>query len=388
MLIKFKHLYVLPALIMSSVLMNQCGKKTDSSFSIDNIDVPDIRPKILSATPNSLSKLNLNLLEEQVNNPGASMASRLFSPGPTYILQILADVDTGMASIEKRVNEESTGPDEEGGSYAPCLGNIEEGEFALREPIAFPINFDFDIDGKDDLKTGFISYLHCYDDLTRGDGSAAPSASDENLETKYWRGFGVSGTGDSEYWYIVEGADPAAGGRVSQGASAIKVSKKKDDVEMWFRVGTPGSNGEGGSGVLAHLRRDPSGTIEYTHTGKGVGYGCGMHTIFSKESELAYFKVKTDQETNGEGGVDCSDYIEDSSNASKINKEYCIDMSSSSFVVEPDLSRCTAAGLTKSSLTMDGLDYTVVSYQEAANSFLASPPKGIKLLYKEDISEE
>lgn len=387
---KLKTFYFSSFLLGCSLLLIQCGKSSNNSVVIGDINVPKVKPKVMNGMPGILSSGGASLLAETPKNPGESLKQRLFSKGPTDIPSILEEVDNAMASTQKRVNDRPSSPDSEPGvatSYYPCLGSLENDEFKYRDPVAFPIEFDFNANGNK-FKTGLTTYLHCFDDLSRGDDSGGPTEADEDLTTRYWRGFGFSGTGDSEHWYIVEGSNPSNGENFSQGASAIKVSTEKDEVEMWFRVGRPGANGGDGSGVLAHLKRNPSGTIEYTHTGKGVGYGCGLHALISKKDNRAYFRVKTDQETNGEGGVECADYVAAQGNASGVDKEYCVDMSTAEFKVENNLQKCTAAGLNKSKFTIDDLDYTVVGYKKAANSFLDSPPEGTKLFYSEKIIQE
>ena len=378
--------FILCLSALGFVLYISCGKN-ENKIKVKGVAIPDVKPKVVSATPNTLNITTTTNLrsedEENGVNPAEELKSRLFTDeGPTALFSILDEVDSAMASIEQRVNGQEVESDEEAeevetDTYLPCLGDVTDGEFVPKDGAAFDVTFDFDQDGTVDLDPGFTTYLNCYDDLSAGTGSPV-----ENLDSEYWRAFGRVGSGDDEKWYIVESSD-STGTSDGTSGSAVEVSKSKDYVNMWFRVGR--SDQVDQSKVIAHLIRHETGLIEYTHTGVGVGFGCGLHGIISKSDHLAYFHAATAQGTNAShrsDGVACADFTDG------VDVEYCIDISTTDFTKKADTSECTAAGLTKDNFSVDTLNYKLVEYDKTVHAFNFKIPDGVALFKGEDTPTE
>lgn len=323
-----------------------CGKKSKKSGL--SVAVPAVEPVVRAATPKGLLGTSSTLTGDLVvTNPAASIKSRIFSTGPTEILQILKNVDTTIDSYEARMN----------GKLVKCLAEYSGDTLVDTTPVTFTNNVDFDADGTAEFDLGFTQYLNCTEALDTAGES--------------WRAFGRNTIDGKVNWYVREGGTESS---TQAGASAIRVVDGSDEAEVWFRVGKK-ATAKTQSAALAHLKRSSDGIIEYTHTGSGVGYDCGLHML--SKNNLMYIKVAVDQEIQSQGGTTCA------TSTAATGKEYCIDGSSSSFT-EKAVSECTAAGLKSSAFALKNLDYTTATYDKVVAAFAERMPSTIAVFTTEE----
>ncbi|MCX6105969.1 MAG: hypothetical protein NTY08_09080 [Proteobacteria bacterium] len=327
-------------LFVALAIVAGCGKsKTRDGLTLT---VPAIEPIVRSAVPTGLldgTSLTLDTLV--VQTPGQIIKSRLFSPGPAELLSLVKKIDDGMAEIKVRTD----------GKIAPCLADYEGSTLVEKTPVSYSNSFDFDGNGTAEFETKFTQYLSCVDNLTGSNGA--------------WRAFGKKTESGKTDWYIREGGPEDS---TFAGASAVKVTEGTNQAELWMRVGKL-STVESQSVSLAHLLRTEAGVIEYTQTGNGVGYDCGLHLLF--KDNLVYIYAAVDQDIANQGGTTCAT----STNAR--NKEYCIDASTSSFTLK-DLVTCTTAGLSSSAFVLEGLTYQTVDYPNIPRALSETAPSTVE----------
>lgn len=351
--------------MISALVVLSCSEEDKKKKRASSFTVPNVAPIVRSATASALLGSSTSL-SETIINPAESIKSRLFSTGPTEILAILASLDSTIDSYEARITGTNSGVDENGDLievevHAPCMVTFDSGDGVYYNGVATSLMFDFDGDGTAEFDPGFSQYLNCYEYLDGG--------------TSDWRAFGRYDTSGSTNWYVREGQ---TSGGSQGGASAMRVVEGTSEAEVWFRVGSSNSV-ESGSQVIAHLLRSANGLIEYTHTGKGVGYGCGLHMLMANNK--IFIKVKTDQETNSQGNVACADYVTaNADDPSVLDVEYCFDASNASSFVES--TECSGEGLTSSAFTLTDLNYLdTASYTQAHRAFIEEGPPANVALY-------
>ena len=335
------YIFMVSALTLSS----GCGSK--SKLEGMSIAIPATEPLVRSATPSAfLSGTPLHLeTPTEKPTPAQAIKSRIYSSGPTDILGILASLDKGMDSTESRVN----------GKLVKCLADYEGDTLVEKSPVKLANTVDFNADGTIDKDLNFPQYLNCYDQLTAGS----------------WRAFGKNTESGKTYWYIREGA---AQTDASAGAMAAKVAEGTDEAEIWLRVGKE-ATAASMSTAFAHLKRKVDGTIEYTHTGSGIGYDCGLHLL--SKNGLVYFKVAVDEELRNFAGKTCENM------GVAVDKEYCIDASGATFVTK-DQNTCTAAGLTSSALSLESLSYQLADHVQVTRAFTDGVPANVAVFSTEE----
>ncbi|MCX6110464.1 MAG: hypothetical protein NTZ90_12775 [Proteobacteria bacterium] len=329
-----------------AVSATACGKKSKKAGMA--VAVPAVEPVVRAATPKGLIGTSSALADGLVvTNPATSIKSRIFSTGPTEILQILKNVDTTIDGYETRMN----------GKLVKCLADYSGDSLVDTTPVTFANTVDFDGNGSTDLDLEFTQYLNCTEALDTAGES--------------WRAFGRKTIDGKVNWYVREGGTESSS---QAGASAIRVVDGSDEAEVWFRVGKK-ATAKTQSTALAHLKRSSDGTIEYTHTGSGVGYDCGLHML--SKSNLMYIKVAVDQEIQNQGGTTCA------TSTAATSKEYCIDGSSSSFT-EKTIAECSAAGLKAAAFALKGLDYSTATYDKVVSAFAEKMPSTIATFTTDD----
>ena len=302
------------SILVAAALAFACGDDGDDKKKGEgtSFTVAKVKPPVEKNTPDGF--LAAALMQDDAHglaDPGGEIKSRLYNGGPTDIMRLLDDIDSAMAGIEKRAD----------GKVIPCL----EGDAVTVQP-------SYDI-GSSSWQLPLSMKLNCY----------------ENIEDQISRFFGQ----DGDDWYLFE--ESHADGTSASG-HAVHVSGD-NDVDMWLRVGTADFDG---SRVLAHLTSDESsGEIEYTHTGNGVGFGCGLHM---KSNADYIFVTVTKAAESGEGiSKDCA-------GSDGISSSFCL--SAETLEEQDDTSACEDDGL--DDFGIDTLTYTNTGiYTDVVTAFLA-----------------
>jgi hypothetical protein len=236
-------------ILATFILSAGCNKEEKKGGKPANI--PYVKPPVLEITPpylqsaapalNALSKgQNLNTSDTL---DVSEFKSRFFSPSPTEILMLLANIDSDIKDINRLTKEESFS----------CLSKD-------------PVEHNFEIAGSQHRY-----YFQCARKMDQGDS------------------FNLFGKQDNT-WYFYK--------RSGQSVSAFKVTpnasdETKYDVDAYISVGllngVPNKKGTCGdawddcSYGLTHIIADStSGTLQLTTGGIGIGY-CGVQMISKGE---------------------------------------------------------------------------------------------------------
>lgn len=274
-----------------------------------SIGIPAIKPPVEAITPSALvSAASVSAVVRRAeegafceeNNIYQRVKCRLFSDGPTEILEILADTDNRMAEIDERAQQ----------SQRTCLNEA-----------AIDKTDDFSFPGGET----FPHYLQCYD-VFEGDTG--------------WMAFGKK----DGVWYLREGFyGPAGTSGVNKGIGKIVRIDAQENVEGWIMIGlstTPPTE----STVLLHLKTNKSAaTVEFTAGGENTGFD----TVHFKSNE-SYIYLKDD---SAEYCLSSSDYIETEASS-------CVDLKGS---LELTTLGCKGGtGCTGDATTANNVDLTLL----------------------------
>jgi hypothetical protein len=247
------------ALVTPSVLLSSAGTGSANLFAhISHVDLTPVADTYaLRATPPTEPG--------NANSKSALMAivkDRLFSPGPTNILELVKKVDGRMAEYDRRVSEMENVPSCLSSSPVDVSSTFSVPAAAVGETAAFPL------------------FGQCQETV------------DPGLTLMF-------GKKDND-WYLVDGATKNGDGADACVMTMAKISGSSDAdrvVDGYMAVVVGGkTNNFTGSTTLMHFKANvAAGTLEFTAAGAHVGF----EQIHAKSSrDYVYVRAQSGQDSN------------------------------------------------------------------------------------------
>ncbi len=271
------------------VLSVGCNKDEEKG---DSLGLPAVKPPVEAATPNGIKSGVALLL--QGDSPLKTLASRIFSPGPTDVLDRLGKVDESLASMDSRAQE----------SEKACISDTPVDWAA---PSSLPTG------------TAFPLAFQCQESI------------EANGVAKIQMAFGIK----DDYANLVQIQT-----RLTESASApavatlVKAKMDGSSTEAWitmqkFDLSPTASNDDYFWLAIKGDSNSKSFEMAVGGTGKGIGVDCGVQV----KSDGSYVFAKGIFSSYGTiGGETCSGSVGES-------VELCVDAST---LVEVDSAKCEA----------------------------------------------
>jgi len=223
-----------------------CNKGSDKKGASAGLAL--VKPPVQDSTPAGLLGSGMQSLA-LISSSSSEFQERFFNPqgGPTHLLRILADVDSRIAGINLRTQEQK---------YA-C---------ATQTPVEYTIS---------PMGTPITMYAQCYGNVSVPDGS--------KTQFEQW-----GKKDDTTYIFTHIGA-----GNVAAIVKPIAGTTDKYRVDAWMSVGltnTPAWD-KMSYGVMQVMADSSINTMEMTVAGSGFGF-CGAQ--FKSDGNNIYFKGSAD----------------------------------------------------------------------------------------------
>ena len=317
-----------------------CGKEKKG----EALGLPQVKPPVERNAPNGIKSATSLWLQSSPTTSLGVLGSRFFQKGPTSIMDTLDRLDQGLASLDKRSQEDGDGK-------VPCLSE-EAKSWTAKLPNG---------------QTGTY-LLQCYEELESAENN-----------TKQKMAFGISG----DYAYMVQLQDSS--GPAPRTGSLVKAKLDGTLTEAWItmqKFDLSQSVSPEDYFFLNVKADDASKSFEFSvgGTGKGIGVDCGVRV---RSNGTLIYGTGIFSSFGDRGVENCSGGTSTSSQNNSSQSTYplvnlCVDANSMGSVSESQcesIKSFTVPELTHLGLKTTGKDLSSAIIDEQISGVSAFKPK-------------